>query len=113
MLAAKHLTRPCSLAGCTRTRDTLAAISSKGRQTAVMLRLFTGRRRLAVASGVAAATAILLAAFLFHGDAARATLPGANGKIAFSSDRDGNFEVYVMNADGSDQTRLTNAPGRD
>lgn len=31
-------------------------------------------------------------------------------KIAFVSDRDGgNQEIYVMNADGSDQTRLTNS----
>jgi Tol biopolymer transport system component len=29
------------------------------------------------------------------------------GRIAFSSQRDGNAEIYVMNADGSDQTRLT------
>jgi tol-pal system beta propeller repeat protein TolB len=28
-------------------------------------------------------------------------------KIAFVSDRDGNSEIYVMNADGSNQTRLT------
>jgi len=28
-------------------------------------------------------------------------------RIAFASDRDGNFEIYVMNADGSEQTRLT------
>ena len=28
-------------------------------------------------------------------------------KIAFSSSRDGNYEIYVMNADGSGQTRLT------
>ena len=28
-------------------------------------------------------------------------------KIAFSSDRDGNWEIYVMNADGSGATRLT------
>jgi len=34
--------------------------------------------------------------------------PGANGKIAFGSLRDGNQEVYVMNADGSGQTNLTN-----
>ena len=27
-------------------------------------------------------------------------------KIAFASDRDGNLEIYVMNADGSDVTRL-------
>ncbi len=31
-------------------------------------------------------------------------------KIAFASDRTGNFEVYVMNADGSDVTRLTDDP---
>ena len=29
------------------------------------------------------------------------------GKIAFGSERDGNLEIYVMNADGSNQTRLT------
>jgi len=29
-------------------------------------------------------------------------------KIAFVSDRDGNWEIYVMNADGSEQKRLTN-----
>ncbi len=29
-------------------------------------------------------------------------------KIAFASTRDGNNEIYVMNADGSDPTRLTN-----
>ena len=33
--------------------------------------------------------------------------------IAFYSKRDGNDEIYVMNADGSDQTRLTNDPARD
>src|SRR5205085_2032493 len=36
-------------------------------------------------------------------------------KIAFSSQRFPDFEnrhIYVMNADGSNQTRLTNAPGR-
>ena len=34
-------------------------------------------------------------------------------KIAFYSDRDGNYEVYVMDADGSDQTNLTNNPADD
>ena len=29
------------------------------------------------------------------------------GRIVFESDRDGNQEIYVMNADGSEQTRLT------
>ena len=35
------------------------------------------------------------------------------GKIAFMSGRDGNFEIYVMNADGSGQTNLTNNAGQD
>ena len=29
-------------------------------------------------------------------------------QIAFTSNRDGNVEIYVMNDDGSGQTRLTN-----
>ena len=39
--------------------------------------------------------------------------PLAQAKIAFISDRDGNFEIYVMDADGSNPTNLTNNPGRD
>ena len=35
------------------------------------------------------------------------------GKIAFQSNRDGNEEIYLMNADGSKQTRLTNNPALD
>ena len=31
-----------------------------------------------------------------------------DGKIAFESDRDGDFEVFVMNADGTGVTQLTN-----
>jgi Tol biopolymer transport system component len=42
-----------------------------------------------------------------------AAFPGANGKIAFDSDRDGNAEIYVMNADGSGQTNLTNNAASD
>lgn len=39
---------------------------------------------------------------------APAAFPGTNGKIAFTSFRDGNqSEIYVMNADGSGQARLT------
>lgn len=34
-------------------------------------------------------------------------------KIAFTSQRDGNQEVYIMNSDGSNQTRLTNNPAFD
>jgi TolB protein len=35
------------------------------------------------------------------------------GKIAFVTDRDGNDEIYVMNADGSNPTNLTNNPAFD
>jgi hypothetical protein len=34
-------------------------------------------------------------------------------RIAFGSTRDGNNEIYVMNADGTDQVRLTNHPAHD
>jgi tol-pal system beta propeller repeat protein TolB len=34
-------------------------------------------------------------------------------RIAFSSDRGKNFEIYLMNADGSDQQRLTNTADAD
>ena len=44
---------------------------------------------------------------------AQPAYPGSNGKIAFASERDGDFEVYLMNADGSGQTRLTNNPADD
>jgi len=37
----------------------------------------------------------------------------SEGKIAFCSSLDGNWEIYVMDADGSNQTRLTNNPAYD
>jgi len=39
--------------------------------------------------------------------------PAINGKIAFSTNRDGNWEVYTMNPDGSNQTNVSNNPARD
>ena len=42
------------------------------------------------------------------------TLTGPNEQIAFYSERDGNQEIYVMNAaDGSNQTRLTSVNAND
>lgn len=35
------------------------------------------------------------------------------GCVAFMSERDGNQEFYTMNADGSDQKRVTNNPAAD
>src|SRR5207253_40625 len=37
----------------------------------------------------------------------------AAGQIAFTTDRDGNVDIYLMHADGSGVTRLTNNPARD
>jgi len=46
-----------------------------------------------------------------------ATFPGENGKIVFQSQRDAPpgtaAQIYVMNADGSEQTRLTNNAAHD
>ncbi|HEV2842922.1 MAG TPA: DUF5050 domain-containing protein [Chthoniobacterales bacterium] len=39
--------------------------------------------------------------------------PAANGKIVFDASRDGNFEIYVMDPDGANQTRLTDNPAFD
>ena len=38
---------------------------------------------------------------------------GGAGRIAFVSNRDGNLEIYVMNADGSGETNLTRNPDPD
>ena len=45
-------------------------------------------------------------------------IPGASGspaagKIAFVSSRDGNPEIYTINTDGTELTRLTNDPAVD
>lgn len=36
-----------------------------------------------------------------------------DGRVVFTSVRDGDMDIYSMNADGSDVRRLTNAPGPD
>ncbi len=53
----------------------------------------------------------LIAATLGFAPGAGAT--SVNGSIAFRSNRDGNNEIYVMNADGSGQSRLTNNAAND
>jgi|SRR5215207_7168935 len=47
---------------------------------------------------------LFLTIFLF----ALPPITAAQEKIAFASERDGNGEIYVMDPDGSNQTRLTN-----
>lgn len=44
---------------------------------------------------------------------AGAAVPAEEGKIAFASTRDGNWEIYTMEVDGSGQTNLTNNAAAD
>jgi dipeptidyl aminopeptidase/acylaminoacyl peptidase len=44
---------------------------------------------------------------------ARAAFPGTNGKIVFETNRDGNEEIYTMNADGTNRVDLTRNPADD
>jgi TolB protein len=53
-------------------------------------------------------TAVALALGLSAAERAGAAFPGANGQVAFQSNRDGNLEIYAMNADGTGQTNLSN-----
>ena len=39
--------------------------------------------------------------------------PGQNGLLAFESFRGDNYDIFVMNTDGSNQTNLTNHPAND
>jgi TolB protein len=60
---------------------------------------------------------------LSHEQTKRPTGPGSHGveplwspdgrKIAFRSARDGNWEIYIMNPDGSGQRNLTRNPAED
>lgn len=44
---------------------------------------------------------------------ATAAVPGANGRIVFQTNRDGNAEIYAMNADGTNRVNLTRHSGED
>lgn len=55
---------------------------------------------------------VVLALLVFTSAAFAASGP-FSGKVAFTSDRDGNFEIYASNRDGSSPTRLTNNPASD
>lgn len=54
---------------------------------------------------IAAIAAMLLPGYAFSPSFGVAA--GSNGKIVFASNRDGNYEIYVMNPDGSNETGLT------
>ncbi len=60
---------------------------------------------------IAAAAGFLIIAVL--ATPSYGAFPGDNGKIAFHTNRDGNFEIYSINANGGDATRLTNNSASD
>jgi Tol biopolymer transport system component len=63
---------------------------------------------------VAATAAVSLVLGLFVSAApASAAFAGENGRIAFASLRDGNYEIYAMDPGGQNQTRLTDELGGD
>ena len=69
-----------------------------------MSRFFSDR-----STGLAlSAIALVIVGLALTPTPAPAAFPGTNGKIAFSSERDGDNEVFVMNPDGSEPTNLTN-----
>ncbi|HET6715162.1 MAG TPA: hypothetical protein VFI59_15830 [Actinomycetota bacterium] len=57
-------------------------------------------------TGIAALAMVSIA-----GPAALATMPGQNGRIAFSLDRGSGGEIYTIRADGTDLRRLTHLDG--
>jgi Tol biopolymer transport system component len=61
----------------------------------------------------AVAAAVLLASVVVWSEAAEGAYPGANGAIAFETNRDGNLEIYAMAADGSAPVNLTQDPAED
>jgi Tol biopolymer transport system component len=72
------------------------------------------RRSEATRRQVVLAATVLFASLLALAAPARAAFPGANGKIAFTSDPTGSdLEDCSMNADGSALTDLSNNPASD
>jgi hypothetical protein len=59
------------------------------------------------------AAVLIVVSLLAPAATADASFPGQNGKIAFASNRDGNWEIYSMNSDGTGQTNLTNNSASD
>jgi Tol biopolymer transport system component len=59
-----------------------------------------------------AASAVIALGVAVTGEA-RAAFPGANGKIVFRTNRDGNAEIYTMNADGTNRVDLTRSPAEE
>jgi Tol biopolymer transport system component len=64
---------------------------------------------------VGSAVALVGSGMVWEAGPVQAAFPGGNGVIACSSNRDGNFEIYTFNPNGTELgvTRLTNNPASD
>ena len=56
---------------------------------------------------------VLMSCFTLFQSHLQAAKGKANGKIAFETSRDGNNEIYAMNANGTNQVNLSNNPSTD
>jgi hypothetical protein len=68
---------------------------------------------LSITLAVLMAAGLLVAGLMALVEPAEAAFPGQNGKIAFTSARDNNDEIYTMNTTGGALDRLTNNPQSD
>ena len=57
-----------------------------------------------------AALAVAVSSLVQEARPAHAAFPGANGRIVFDTNRDGNEEIYAMNPNGTNQVNLTKYP---
>ena len=108
-----------------RVRDGAMSAVSRTRQLSPAHPRWIVRLARAVVLGAAAAAVVMVVAYgPFVVDGIRGLLlprgstpvgasasSGTAGKIAFLSDRDGDTEIYVMNADGSGQTNVSHGSG--
>ncbi len=69
-----------------------------------------GKHLLSHWRGLLLASLLILLLIMGSEKTVHAAFPGENGKIAFDTNRDGNWEIYSMNADGTAKTNLTNSP---
>ena len=85
----------------------------KRQQTVLDISLVMATTALLVSTAAVAAAAggVLPFAIALEEQASLGEEQEESRMLAFTSTRDGNLEVYVMNADGSEQTRLKTDPG--
>jgi Tol biopolymer transport system component len=62
---------------------------------------------------MASAALVVISGSLIGAEPVGAGFPGANGRIAFVSERDGNTEIYSMKSDGTAQINLSRNAARD